>query len=137
MCLHDIDEMPLAVAEIGRVLEPSGRLCLAIPHPLSSAGSFARKEADAPFVIAGSYMTPTPMRYVIELEDTRLTFHSEHRPLEAYTWALETAGLLIEAVRETVPGDDVVARDPEGRRWQRVPMGLHIRAIKPSGGRDF
>jgi hypothetical protein len=30
----------------------------------------------------------------------RLTFHSEHRPLEAYSRALEDSGLLIEAIRE-------------------------------------
>jgi SAM-dependent methyltransferase len=40
MCLHDIDAMPAAVSEIARVLAPSGRLCAAIPHPVSSAGSF-------------------------------------------------------------------------------------------------
>jgi ubiquinone/menaquinone biosynthesis C-methylase UbiE len=32
MSLHDIDEMPQAVAEAARVLGRSGRLCAAIPH---------------------------------------------------------------------------------------------------------
>jgi ubiquinone/menaquinone biosynthesis C-methylase UbiE len=30
MCLHDMDRMPEAIAEAGRVLEHGGRLCLAI-----------------------------------------------------------------------------------------------------------
>src|SRR5258708_6039111 len=72
MCLHDFDEMPQAVAEIARVLEPSGRLCLAIPHPLNGAGSFPSKDADAPFVVSGSYMAPTPTRDTIERGGMRL-----------------------------------------------------------------
>ena len=35
MSLHDIDDLPGTVAEIGRVLDPGGRLCLAIVHPLN------------------------------------------------------------------------------------------------------
>lgn len=132
MCLHDFDEMPRAVVEIARVLEPAGRLCMAIPHPLNSAGSFPNKDANAPFVISGSYMASTPTRDTVECGGTRLTFHSEHRPLEAYTRAIESAGLLIEALREAVPADEVVERHPPGRRWQRIPMFLHMRVVKPA-----
>jgi hypothetical protein len=35
----------------------------------------------------------------------RLTFHSEHRPLESYARALEAGGLLIEAIREVRSAD--------------------------------
>ena len=132
MCLHDIDDMTRAVAEIARVLEPSGRLCLAIPHPVNSAGAFARREADAPFVTSGSYLDPAPLRLVTERGGIRLTFHSEHRPIEAYMRALEAGGLLTEALREVRAPDEYAAPDPAGRRWQRIPMFLHLRAIKPA-----
>ena len=132
MCLHDIDDMPRAVAEVSRVLESSGRLCLAIPHPVSSAGAFTRREPDAPFVISGSYLDPAPRGMVVERGGIRLTFHSEHRPIGAYTRALEEAGLLIQALREVRAPDELVTLDPAGRRWQRIPMFLHLRAIKPA-----
>ena len=132
MCLHDIDDMPRAVAEVSRVLAPSGRLCLAIPHPVSSAGTFTQREPDAPFVISGSYLDPAPRRMVVERGGIRLTFHSEHRPIEAYMRALEAAGLLTETLREVRAPDEVTALDPAGRRWQRIPMFLHLRAIKPA-----
>jgi len=61
----------------------------------------------------------------------QLTFHSEHRPIEAYNRALEAAGLLIEAIRETRAPDAVVAAKPGNRRWQRIPLFLHVRAVKP------
>jgi SAM-dependent methyltransferase len=132
MCLHDIDDMPRAVAEVSRVLAPAGRLCLAIPHPVSSAGEFTQREPDAPFMISGSYLDPAPRRMVVERGGIRLTFHSEHRPIEAYTRALEEAGLLIQALREVRAPGELVALDPAGRRWQRIPMFLHLRAIKPA-----
>ena len=54
MSLHDMDAMPQAVAEVGRVLSRGGRLCAAIPHPVNSAGSFPAHDEDAPFTIEGS-----------------------------------------------------------------------------------
>ena len=131
MSLHDMDRMPEAVAEAGRVLEHGGRLCLAIPHPINSAGSFQGRDAAAPFLIDGSYLDPAPADWVATWEDAQLTFHSEHRPLEAYSRALEAAGLLIEAVREVGATDQVVTDHPNKRRWQRIPLFLHVRAIKP------
>ena len=131
MSLHDMDRMPAAVAEAGRVLERGGRLCAAIPHPINSAGSFPARGADVPFVIDGSYLDQAPSDWVADWDGLRLTFHSEHRPIEAYSRALEAAGLLIEAIREVKAPDEVVAAEPDKRRWQRIPLFLHIRAVKP------
>ena len=131
MCLHDMDRMPQAVAEAGRVLEPGGRLCAVIPHPVNSAGSFRGREAAAPFLIEGSYLDTAPADWVLDRRGIRMTFHSEHRPIEAYSRALQAAGLLIEAIREPRAPDALVAADPAGRRWQRIPLSLHLRALKP------
>jgi SAM-dependent methyltransferase len=134
MCLHDIDDMPQAVAEAARVLRPAGRLCAAIPHPLSSAGSFQGREAAAPFVITGSYLDAGPSTMTIDRDGIRLTFHSEHRPLEAYVQAVAAARLLTETIREVRAPDEAVTRNPDARRWQRIPMFLHLRAIKAIRG---
>jgi len=59
-----------------------------------------------------------------------MTFHSQHRPLEAYFLALEKAGFLVEALREpSVPEHAVVSET--NRRWQRIPFFLHLRALRP------
>src|SRR4029077_787837 len=57
MCLHDIDDLEGAVAELGRVVVPGGRLCMAIVHPVNSAGRFEGElgAPDRAFVIRGSY----------------------------------------------------------------------------------
>jgi SAM-dependent methyltransferase len=132
MSLHDMDEMRTAIAEAGRVLGRAGRFCAAIPHPLNSAGEFASKAADAPFVITGSYLDSTPVTWTAARDDVLLTFHSEHRPLEAYSRALEAAGLLIEAIREIRPAapDTPCAADDAASRWRRIPMFLQFRAVK-------
>ncbi len=130
MCLHDIDNMRQAVREAGRVLAPAGRLCAAIPHPMNTAGEFLGREADSPFVITGSYMDPRPLRMVADRDGVRLTFHSEHRPLESYFEALAAAGLLTETIREVKASDQAVATRPSNARWRRIPLFLHVRAIK-------
>jgi ubiquinone/menaquinone biosynthesis C-methylase UbiE len=130
MSLHDMDRMPQAMAQIARVLDRGGRLCLAIVHPLSSAGSFSGQEATAPFVISGSYLDPAPVTWVSDRGGIRMTFHSEHRPVEDYSRAMEAAGMLIEAVREVRSNEELAAGDPSERRWMRIPLFLHIRAVK-------
>jgi SAM-dependent methyltransferase len=130
MSLHDMDRMPEAVAEAARVLDHGGRLVMAIPHPVNSAGSFQSRDGDAPFTIAGSYLDPGPADWVIDRGGVRLTFHSEHRPLEAYSRALEAAGLLVEAIREPRAPDELVTGQPTARRWQRIPLSLQLRAVK-------
>jgi len=130
MSLHDIDAMPLAVREIARILEPGGRLCFAIVHPINSAGHFERRDAHSPFAIEGDYLRPFRYSDTVERDGLIMTFHSQHRPVAAYFLALEEAGFLIEALRE--PGVPEHAIDSEAsRRWQRLPLFLHVRARRP------
>jgi hypothetical protein len=119
------------VHEAARVLAAPGRLCLAIPHPVNSAGDFSGREPGAPFLITGSYLEERPAPWVYDKGGLRMTFHSEHRPLESYTRALEQAGLLTEALREVGVSEHRAARDASDRRFLRIPLFLHLRAVKP------
>jgi len=56
---------------------------------------------------------------------------SEHRPLQAYADALAGAGLLIERLREP-PLPEGAVSVARNRRWQRLPLFLHIRSVKPT-----
>lgn len=119
--------MPGAVREIARILVPGGCLCLAIVHPVNSAGRFEQRAADARFVIPGSYLQSFRYADAIERGGLPMTFHSEHRSLETYSIALEEAGFVIEAIREPSVPDHAITSD-SSRRWQRVPLFLHLRA---------
>jgi SAM-dependent methyltransferase len=131
MSLHDIDAMPETIGEVGRVLRPGGHLCAAIPHPVNSAGEFTGRDGDAPFVIAGSYLATGPADWSTDRDGVRLTFHSEHRSIEAYSRALEASGLLIEAIREVGAPPGASAAEPALQRFSRIPLFLQFRALKP------
>jgi len=130
MSLMDIDDLEQTIRELGRVTVPGGRLCLAIVHPINSAGRFDDETAESPFTVTGSYLECHGYIDVAERENVTVTFHSEHRPLEAYSRALEDAGFVIEAIREDAVDDEYAMRYPSIARWQRVPLFLHLRAVR-------
>ncbi|GLH81156.1 methyltransferase [Bradyrhizobium sp. SSBR45G] len=130
MSLQDVDAMPAAMHEAARVLKPGGRFCMAIVHPLNSAGRFESLAPDAPFVVRGSYLDSFTFSDAVERDGLSMTFHSAHRPLQSYFAALEDAGFLIEALREPSIPEAIVARD-SSRRWLRVPLFLHLRCLRP------
>jgi SAM-dependent methyltransferase len=121
MSLQDMDDMPGAVREAGRVLVDCGVLCLAVVHPLNSAGEFEGREDDSAFVVRGSYLDETYYADYVERDGYEMEFASLHRPLEAYVRALADAGFVIEDLREpkTVSTTE---------RWTRIPLFLYIRA---------
>jgi SAM-dependent methyltransferase len=128
MSLQDVDDLMTAVAEIGRVLVDDGLACIAVVHPLNSAGKFAEETA-ASFVIRNTYLEESTYTDEISRDGLQVAFHSRHRPLQAYSRALEAAGLVIETVRELGVPDEAV-RCERSRRWQRIPLFLHLRGRK-------
>jgi ubiquinone/menaquinone biosynthesis C-methylase UbiE len=130
MTLHDVDDLAGAVRECARVLLPGGRVCAAIVHPIHSAGRFDGDAQESPFVIAGSYLSEFQYAWTSDRAGIEMTFHSKHRSLETFTRAFEEAGLLIEAVREPPWKDKTGPTSGEDTRWQRVPLFLHLKAVK-------
>jgi SAM-dependent methyltransferase len=125
----DVENMPGAVHEAARVLEPGGRLCVCVTHPLADAGRFESREPDAAFVIDGSYFGRRRFEGTFEKDGLVITFHGWCYPLEDYFRALEAAGFLVDAVREArAPDSD---RDPAAERWRRIPNFLCLRALRP------
>lgn len=130
MSLMDVDDLQGAVSESARVLEPGGILAMAVTHPINDAGTFESREADSPFVIEASYFGKRPWEDRTERDGLRMHFKGWAYPLEAYASALEQSGLLIEAIREPVPSEELADRLPGYQRWRRVPLFLHLRAVK-------
>ncbi len=129
--LMDVADMPGAVREAGRVLEPGGRFCICVTHPLSDAGRFESREPDAPFVVSGSYFGRRRFEGTFRRGGLEITFRGWCYPLEDYALALERAGFLIEALREPPVPEEEVRRDPAEERRRRIPNFLYLRALKP------
>ena len=121
----NVDDLEGAVRKAARVLECGSRFCVAITHPLDTAGDFESREPDSSFVIRDSYFEPHRRELPAERGGLTMTFVDAHRPLQDYTAALEDAGFLIERIREI--GDE---EDPPQRESQL--RFLHVRALKSS-----
>ena len=113
--LMDVDELGAAVAEAARVLARGGRLCACVTHPLNDARAFEGQ--------VHSYLESRPFEITEKLDGARMTFRGWTHSFEDYSRALESAGLVIEAVREPPGTPEVDAR------WRRVPMFLMMRAL--------
>lgn len=126
MSPQDLDDLDGALHEAARVLVPSGHLRAALVHPINSAGAFASREPDAAFEIRGSYFAERRYADTVERDGLTMTFTSVHRPLERVVQAVLATGLLIDHLAE-VPE----LSEPPGARWRRVPLFLHLGAVKP------
>ena len=131
MSLQDVDDLDGAVAEAARVLVPGGRICASVVHPINSSGRHRDEAPDAPFVLAQPFLATRRYRDDLVRDGLTMTFHSMHHSFEGYTRAFERAGLLIDAVREPPTPDELVAVQPHAAQWQRVPIFLFVRAVKP------
>ena len=127
--LMDLDDLPAALTEVARVLEPGGHFAACVLHPLAEAGSFASRAPDEPFVIAGSYFDKRRYKETFERDGLTMTFSSSTYTLEGYTRALESAGLLIESIREPQAPRTAASRDPGEERSRRVPLFLFLNAV--------
>jgi SAM-dependent methyltransferase len=115
--LMDLDDVAPAIAEIGRVLAPGGRLCACVTHPFTDAATTGQ-----------DYLAGGPFEPIHDEKDgLTMVWEGITVPLHRYSQALEAAGLVIEALREPAPAADAPPRyDP----WRRVPMFLMFRAAR-------
>lgn len=125
--LMDMDQMATAVGEAARVLERGGRFCISVTHPVNDAGRFSSDDAEASFVISGSYFERRPFVETVTRDGLEMTFRGWAVPLEGYARALENGGFVIERLREPRPAGVL---EEHYRPWERVPMFLHVRAQK-------
>lgn len=131
MSFQDVDDLDGAMREAARVLASGGRICLAIVHPLNSAGAFESRTADSRFVIEGSYFDESVTDQTFERDGLAMRFVSKHRPLQTYADALISHGLSIERLREVALPESGFHSE-HSSRWQRIPLFLHVRAVKPA-----
>ena len=132
MVLHDVDDLATTVAEAARVLEPGGRLAVAIGHPIQGIGDFSGDDRSGPYVLARPYFEPRRLTYWWEGNGVRVPMHFLHRPLESFFAAMTAAGLLVESLAEPSPVATIAAMSADDERRRQVPSFVHIRALKPS-----
>ena len=128
--LMDVADMPAAVKEAARVLEPGAQFCICVTHPLNDAGVFESDDPSAAFVIRGSYFGRRPFEGQFERDGLQITFRGWMYALEDYCRAVGDAGFVIECLREPAPSDEALRQQPALERRRRIPVFLQIGAVK-------
>ena len=120
--LMDVEDLAGSIREIARVLHRGGQFCACVTHPIRGRGDWETRPTGDVYVLDQPYLDARSYRFDASRDGLEFTFDTWTYPLSAYADALESAGLLIEALNE-----------PEGRddHDRRVPQFLLWRALKP------
>jgi len=134
LVFEHIDAVDEAVAEIARVLEPGGRFCFFLNHPLlqtPGSGWIDDQIVEPPeqYWRIGPYLTEDLTVEEVE-KDVFIPFI--HRPLSCYVNALAGNGLLIERMEEPSPPPGFLARAEEYEAAATIPRLLLLVTRKTS-----
>jgi len=127
--IRDVDD---AIAEVGRVLEPGGRFCFFLNHPLlqtPNSGWIDDQFLDPPeqYWRIGAYLVEDE---TIEEVEKNVFIPFIHRPLSRYVNALAANGLLVERMEEPSPPPGFLAKAEEYAAASTVPRLLYLRTRK-------
>ena len=132
LVFEHIDDLDAAIAEIARVLEPGGRFCFFLNHPLlqtPGSGWIDDQVLDPPeqYWRIGPYLPEA-----VTLEEVELGVHIRfvHRPLSRYVNALADHGLLLTRMVEPAPPPGFLALAEEFDDAATVPRVIYLRTTK-------
>ena len=129
--IRDVDD---AIAEVARVLQPGGRFCFFLNHPLlqtPNSGWIDDQFLDPPeqYWRIGEYLFENE---TIEEVEKNVFIPFIHRPLSRYVNALSTNGLLLEWMEEPAPPSGFLAKAEEYEAASTIPRLLYLRTRKVS-----
>ena len=127
--IRDVDQ---AIAEVARVLQPGGRFCFFLNHPLlqtPNSGWIDDQMIDPPeqYWRIGAYLDEAVTFEEVE-PGVRVRF--VHRPLGRYVNALADHGFALERMYEPAPPAGFLARSPDYVLAATVPRLLALRLRK-------
>ena len=127
--IRDVDS---AIAEVARVLQPGGRFCFFLNHPLlqtPNSGWIDDQFLDPPeqYWRIGPYLIEDETIEEVE-KDVFIPFI--HRPLSRYINTLSDNGLLLERMEEPAPPAGFLAKAEEYAAASTIPRLLYLRTRK-------
>ena len=127
--IRDVDS---AIAEVARVLQPGGRFCFFLNHPLlqtPNSGWIDDQFLDPPeqYWRIGPYLVEDETIEEVE-KDVFIPFI--HRPLSRYVNTLSDNGLLLERMEEPAPPPGFLAKAEEYVSASTIPRLLYLRTRK-------
>ena len=130
LVFEHIDAVDDAIAEVGRVLRPSGRFLFFLNHPLlqtPGSGWIDDRILDEQYWRIGPYLVEDNSLQEVD-KDVFIPF--VHRPLSRYVNAMADAGMLVKRMEEPAPPPGFLARAEEYVAAATIPRLLFLRAEK-------
>jgi len=132
LVFEHIRDVDAAIAEVARVLQPGGRFCFFLNHPLlqtPNSGWIDDQFLDPPeqYWRIGPYLIEDE---TIEEVEKGVFIPFIHRPLSRYINALSTNGLLLQWMEEPAPPDGFIAKAEEYEAASTIPRLLYLRTRK-------
>ncbi len=129
LVFEHIREVDQAIAEVARVLQPGGRFCFFLNHPLlqtPNSGWIDDQFLDPPeqYWRIGEYLVENETIEEVE-KDVFIPFI--HRPLSRYVNTLSRNGLLLEWMEEPAPPPGFLAKAEEYAAASTIPRLLYLR----------
>jgi SAM-dependent methyltransferase len=133
MSLMDVEDYGGAIAEVGRVLKPGGRLLMSITHPCFTApvSEWARAEnRELLYFKVDHYLQRAAWDSIIAPRFSGPVVR-RHRPLEDYLAAPLRLGLVLRDFREPTVAPEQIRRSPRMAKINRVPYFLFMTWQRP------
>jgi SAM-dependent methyltransferase len=132
LVFEHIRDVDAAIAEVARVLQPGGRFCFFLNHPLlqtPNSGWIDDQILDPPeqYWRIGAYLVEQESDEEVE-KDVFIPFI--HRPLSRYVNTLAINGLVIERMLEPAPPAGFLERASEYVDAATIPRLLYLRTRK-------
>ena len=137
MALMDIEDAAGAIREVARVLRQNGRIVASISHPCFDKVDTSGWSIEIIYPVTTVWRKMSRYRE-IEMADTpwepapnqTVYTRSYHRPLSWYVRALRDAGMLLAALEEPRPTEELLAKSPQGHWITEIPLHCVIEALK-------
>ena len=132
LVFEHIRDVDAAIAEVARVLQPGGRFCFFLNHPLlqtPNSGWIDDQFLDPPeqYWRIGPYLIEDE---TIEEVEKEVFIPFIHRPLSRYVNSLSDNGLLLDRMEEPAPPPGFLAKADEYAQASTIPRLLYLRTRK-------
>jgi SAM-dependent methyltransferase len=135
LVFEHVEELDVAISEVGRVLDAGGRFVILLNHPLlqtPGSGWIDDTILKEQYWRIGPYLVEDS---TLEEVDKDIWIPFIHRPLARYVNAMAASGLFVTAMEEPAPPTGFLARAEEYRDAATIPRLLVLRAEKLGGKR--
>jgi SAM-dependent methyltransferase len=130
LVFEHIDAIDTAIAEVARVLQPTGRFLFFLNHPLlqtPGSGWIDDRILEEQYWRVGPYLTEDT---TVDEVEKGVFIPFVHRPLSRYVNAMADNGLLVAHMAEPAPPPGFLARAHEYRAASTIPRLLFLHARK-------